>query len=351
MSKGNKFFENLAAKAENPRAGIAKDVLDNVEFIDTGSYALNALISGSIYGGVATGKITAFAGEESTGKTFYALETVKNFLDKHADGAVFYFESEEALTKEMLEKRGIDTSRLYRVDAPTVQSFRSQALRILNEYIASEEKKPMMFVLDSMGNLSTDKELTDIAEGSDKRDMTRAQLLRGTFRALTIKLGHAKVPMIVTNHVYSVIGAYVPTKEMGGGAGLKYAASTVVMFTKSYNKEKGEDDKKEATGAIIKAKNPKSRFTQERKQVSTLLRFAKGLDRYYGLVGIGEAAGVIERVGTKIKFPNGKSAFEVTVERNPEEYFTPEILTAIDEAAGKIFKYGNENDLLAAEEG
>lgn len=346
----SKFFDSLAEKAENPRAGKADKSLDNVEFIDTGSYALNALLSGSIYGGIATGKITAFAGEESTGKTFFALEVVKNFLDKHPDGAVFYFESEEALTKDIIEKRGIDSKRLYPLPAPTVQSFRSQALRILNSYLEEETKKPMLFVLDSMGNLSTDKELTDIAEGSDKRDMTRAQLLRGTFRALTIKLGEAKVPMIVTNHVYSVIGAYIPTKEMGGGAGLKYAASTVVFFSKSYNKEKDDNDKKRATGAIIRAKTDKSRFTQEQKQVRTLLNFGKGLDRYFGLLEIAEVAGIVKKVSTKYEFPNGKSGFESVIESNPETWFTPEVLTQIDEAAGKIFKYGGEqNDLLSAE--
>lgn len=337
------YFDKLIAKAENPRALKVSDGLDDVTFVDTGSYAFNALVSGSIYGGLPGNKITALAGEESTGKTFYALEVVKNFLDKHTDGAVAYFESEEALTNDMLVKRGIDTSRLYRMSAPTVQSFRTQALRILNEYLADEVKKPLLFVLDSLGNLSTDKELTDIAEGSDKRDMTRAQLLRGTFRALTVKLGEAKVAMIVTNHVYSVIGAYIPTKEMGGGAGLKYAASIVVYLGKSNARDKDEDGKKTTTGAIIRIKVDKSRFTREQKVVTTLLDFNKGLDRYYGLLDIAEAGGVIKKVSTKYQFPNGKSAFESVILKNPSDWFTKDVLDQIDEVAGKIFKYGGDD--------
>jgi RecA/RadA recombinase len=130
----------------------------------------------------------------------------------------------------MLEDRGVDTKRIAIVPVATVQEFRTQAIKILDGYMEKKDPPPMLFVLDSMGNLSTDKEVQDMADGKDTRDMTRAQLIRGAFRVLTLKLGKAKVPLIVTNHVYDVVGSYVPMKKMGGGSGLDYAASTIIFF-------------------------------------------------------------------------------------------------------------------------
>ena len=107
----------------------------------------------------------------------------------------------------------------------------------------------MLFVLDSLGNLSTTKEMEDIADGKDTRDMTRAQLVRGAFRVLTLKLGKAKVPLIVTNHVYDVVGSYVPTKKMGGGSGLEYAASGILFLSKK--KEKSRRSSKHVSDGAV----------------------------------------------------------------------------------------------------
>ena len=151
-------------------------------------------------------------------KTYFALGMVKNFLDSNPDAGVLYFESESAIPKELIVSRGIDPKRMVILPVVTIQEFRTQAIKILDAYLESDEKKPMMFVLDSLGNLSTTKELTDTAAGSDTRDMTRSQIIKAAFRVLTLKLGRANVPLIVTNHTYDVIGAYMPTKEMGGGS-------------------------------------------------------------------------------------------------------------------------------------
>ena len=102
--------------------------------------------------------------------------------------------------------------------------------------------------------LSTEKEITDALNDKQVRDMTKSQLVKGAFRMLTLKLGQANIPLIVTNHTYDVIGSYVPTKEMGGGSGLKYAASTIIYLSK-----KKEKDKTEVVGNLIKAKTAKSR--------------------------------------------------------------------------------------------
>ena len=344
--KSNSLFDTLLDQVDNDYAGVVADgtAADVSGWTDTGSMALNALLSGTIYGGFPDNKVTALAGEPSTGKTWYALQAVKSFLENNPDGGVFIFESESAISKKMLEERGIDISRTYLIPVTTIQEFRTQAVRILDKYLEIDEadRKPMLMVLDSLGMLSTEKEVSDIADGKDTRDMTRAQLIRGAFRVLTLKLGRAKVPMIITNHVYDVVGSYIPTKKMGGGAGLEYAASTIIFLSKK--KEKQGDSQ---VGNIITCRLQKSRLTIEQKKVSTLLYFEKGLDRHYGLLEIAEAAGLVKKVSTKYEFADGTKAFESVITKNPEKYFTEELLAQIDEACKKEFLYGQTNNIIA----
>jgi len=193
-----------------------------------------------------------------------------------------------------------------------------------------------MFVLDSLGMLSTSKEMEDISNDKQVRDMTKSQLIKGAFRVLTLKLGQAGIPMIVTNHTYDVIGSYVPAKEMGGGAGLKYAASSIIFLTKSKEKE-GTD----LVGNIIKCEAKKSRLSKEGSKVATRLYFdERGLDKYYGLIELGEKYGVFERVGNRIKF--GKtSVYPKSVLADPSKYFTDEVMAKLEEAAQQEFTYGN----------
>jgi hypothetical protein len=131
------------------------------------------------------------------------------------------------------------------------------------------------------------------------------------------------------------VGAYVPTKEMGGGSGLKYSASTIVYLSKKKHKVNDE-----VVGNIIHCKTYKSRLTKENRQVDVLLNYDTGLDRYYGLVELGLAQGVFKKVSNKIQFPDGTSAFESHINKDPQKYFTESVIKALDEAAAKEFKYG-----------
>ena len=185
----------------------------------------------------------------------------------------------------MVESRGVDSTRLVVMPVATVQEFRSQSIKVIDKYLEQPEdkRKPMMFVLDSLGMLSTTKEMEDTAAGKETRDMTRSQIVKSTFRVLTLKLGQANVPMIMTNHTYDVIGSMFPQKEMGGGSGLKYAASSIVYLGK-----RKEKDGTEVVGNIIHCKNYKSRLTKENAQIDVRLTYKKGLDRHYGLLELGE---------------------------------------------------------------
>ena len=345
------IFNQLLAETDNEYAGIVDDGVaagDVSGFIGTGSYVMNALLSGSIYGGLPQNKVTALAGEPSVGKTFYALNIVKQFLEDNKDGFVFYFESESAISKQFITDRGIDAKRVGIVPVATVQEFRTQAVKILDKYLEGKEKPPMVFVLDSLGNLSTDKEMADIADGKDTRDMTRAQLVRGAFRVLTLKLGKAKVPLIVTNHVYDVVGSYVPVKKMGGGSGLEYAASTIVFLSKKKDKTLDDDDGR--TGAVITAHLKKSRMTVEDRRVETWLNYQTGLDKYYGLLDLAVKYGIVKKVSNKFEFPDGSKAFESQVKKNPEKFFDKETLDVLDEFCKSDFLYGKYNVVEVEEE-
>ena len=334
------FLKDIAKEIGNDYASLVSEGVsagDTAGYIDTGSYIFNALLSGSIYGGIPNNKITAIAGETSTGKTFFCLGMVQHFLESNPDAGVIYFESESAISKQMIEDRGIDSNRMLLVPVTTVQEFRLQAIKILDKYNeqTAKERKPLMFVLDSLGMLSTSKEVEDSEAGKETRDMTRAQVVKSIFRVLTLKLGKANVPLIVTNHTYDVVGAYIPTKEMGGGSGLKYAASTIVYLSK-----KKEKDGKEVVGNIIKCKTAKSRLTKENSDVETRLYYDRGLDRYYGLLELGEKHGVFERKGNRIVVGDS-SVYPSAILKDPDKYFTKEIMSKIDEAAAKEFRYGN----------
>ena len=331
------FLKDVVKEIGDEYAQIASDIDEHEEFVDTGSYIFNGLVSGSIFGGVSGNKITAIAGESSTGKTFFSLAVVKNFLDTNPDGYCLYFDTEAAITKSMLEERGIDTSRLVVVNVVTIEDFRGKALKAVDLYLKKplEDRKPCMFVLDSLGMLSTEKEITDALNDKQVRDMTKSQLVKGAFRMITLKLGQANIPMIVTNHTYDVIGAYVPTKEMGGGSGLKYAASTIIHLSK-----KKEKDGTEIVGNLIKAKTAKSRLSKENKDVTVRLYYdERGLDRYYGLLELGEIGGLWKNVAGRYEI-DGKKVYAKAILKDPESYFTPEVMEKLDEIAKEEFRYG-----------
>ena len=159
MIMTSSFFTGIIKEIDNEFAAVASDGIsagDITQYVDTGSYILNALLSGSVYGGLPSNKITALAGESSTGKTFFALSVVRHFLDTDPDAGVIYFESESAISKQMIESRGIDSKRMIIVPVTTVQEFRTQAVKIVDKYLKQKEsdRKPLMFVLDSLGMLS-----------------------------------------------------------------------------------------------------------------------------------------------------------------------------------------------------
>ena len=331
------IFDTLAKEAKNDYAQLVSETSNDQGFIGTGSYILNAQLSGSIYGGIPNNRVTAIAGEQATGKTFYAIGIASTFLDDHPDGAVFYFDSEAAATPDLFRDRGLDPARVWHFPIDTIEEFRTQMIRILDNLLKTPEKdrKPLLIILDSLGMLASQKELQDAMDDKQVRDMTKSQTIKSVFRIITSKLGKLKIPMIVTNHTYDVIGSYIPTKEMGGGTGLKYAASTIIYLGKKKEKEGTE-----LVGNIIKCEAKKSRLTKEGSKVETRLYFdERGLDKYYGLLELGEQYGVFKRKGNRVVVGES-SVYPSVILADPSKYFTEEVMQQLEEAAKKEFSYG-----------
>ena len=462
------YFDELIGVTGNQYASkVSEGMLGSVnEYIDTGSYILNALISGSIHKGLPSNKITAFAGESATGKTFFILGIVRQFLADNPSGGVLYFESESALTPEMIEERDIDKTRFIQLPVATIQDFAQQASRVVDRHMEKSEA-PLLLCLDSLGMLSTAKEVEDITVGANKVDMTKARIVKGAFRVLTLKLAKAGIPLLVTNHTYKQVGAMFPQDIMGGGclvdgtniqmadgslkniseievgdsvmtmngnhsvlqthdfddkelyeiefedgyvvkcsadhkflvdeewiraenifkdnivevdgdnrimkivsvkkiptekvyditveeaehyilengivthnSGLQYAASNIVFLSKK--KEKVGTD---VVGNIIHCKNFKSRLAKENKRVDVLLSYDEGLNRYYGLLELAEKYEIFKKVSTRYELPDGAKLYAKQILKDPEKYFTEDVMNRLDEAAKTEFSYGGGKEL------
>jgi RecA/RadA recombinase len=349
------FLSNLTK-----RTGVSvipiSELLANMKttYTDTGSYVLNALISGSIYGGLPSDTIVGLAGEKATGKTYVCISVCKHFLEANPTGIVFYFDTEGAIKPNMVIDRGLPEDRFQLKKVSTLEQFRMEAVRIVNDYMTypEDERPPIIMVLDSLGNISTVKEMEEAAQDIDKqkKDMTKAQLIRSVFRVLSLKLEEANIPLLVTNHVGVKIGARVragmpPPVEMSGGEGLKFAASTILILTKS---SIYDEKNKTYTGVRMKAALYKSRHTVEKMQAETKLDYATGMDRYYGLIEFAKKFGLTEKSGQGQKFVIGKDPkqfFQSNIESEPQLYFTKEVLDAIEEKVKQTFPYGKSSPM------
>ncbi len=331
------FFKKFVNDLGDAETAVAADGTASSEFtgfIDSGCLLLNAALSGTMFGGIPNNKVTVLAGDPATGKTFFALGIVKAFLDADPKARVFYFDTESAVTNQMLEQRGIDPKRVAKSEPDTIEKFRNTAVKVLDQYKALDDKFPMLIVLDSLSALPSKKEVADVAEEKDTKDMTKPGIIKGTFRIIRLKMGQLGVPFVVTNHVYSTIGQYINVKVPGGGMGAQYAADTLVMLSK---KQEKVDD--EIVGNVVHAHMKKSRLSRENTKVDTRILFNGGLDRYYGLLPYAVDAGIVKHLANKYEFPDGTKVFEKAVNKEPEKYFTPDVLKKLDEYMKTKFTY------------
>lgn len=285
-----------------------------------------------------------YIAKESSGlihhNTFFVLTTMKGFLTANPKAIVVLFESESAITKTSLENFGIDTKRVMVLPVETVERFRHQCLSLLIKYgeQPESERRPILIILDSLGMLSTEKEMGDITEGKDTKDMTRAQIIKAAFRVLTLKLGKLGIPFLLTNHSYQTMGMFAQTVQ-GGGSGPEYAASTIVFLSKKKDKLGNE-----VVGNIIHCKLNKGRLTKENSAVDTAINYQTGLNRWHGMIEFALETGVWEKSGTRIKIHTDELLFPKAIMNNVENIFSSDILSKIDSYCNKKFLYGNAQE-------
>ena len=267
--------DRMLSASKNPNAGFFDDANYGKirDYIDTGAVILNAQVSSHPRKGIPSGRVIQMAGPESSGKTFICLETIKN---AQKEGYfIIYYDSEAANDATSMSDRGLDLSQLMYVPVATVEELTTSILNILDDLSKDDQ---VMIVIDSLGNLSSTKELEDATDGKGTRDMTRAQKLKALFRTVTVKAGVLNVPIMAVNHVYATIGSFFGGTTVAGGSGPAYANSCTLELTKAQYK-KGD----EIIGGIFTSKATKNRLAREKTKVKFKISFEHGLARYSGL--------------------------------------------------------------------
>ena len=258
------------------------------DYINTGSYILNACMTGSIFKGVPSGRVLTLAGEPGTGKSFLAVSICREAQKKGYTPV--YMDSEGAIDREFVERLGCDATKFVIKQVTTigeVSTFMANLLQKVNQ--CPEDSRPkLIFVLDSLGNLTSAKELTDTLEANAKRDMTKQQEVKALFRTNATALAKAQAPMIVCSHIYKTMDLF-SKNVVSGGSGIQYNSSLTLMLSTAKLDDKESEKIAEGkigdftkTGVIVTAKPEKSRFTIP-QNVKFQIPFFKAPNPYVGL--------------------------------------------------------------------
>ncbi len=342
-------LSSILKEIKNPYATIAKDGLicgDIHGYVDSGSYALNALVSGDLRGGYPKGKVTALAGEKGTGKTFLLLKAIKESLDADPEAEVLFFESEGALTKNMLIERGIDVDRVAIFPVSTLEDFRNQAVNtldlLIDQWEATDELPNVTLCLDSLGMLGSEHELSTAKSGENKADMgKKAQLVKSIFRLITLKLSLLQVPMILTAHTYNGMGKYDP-KKLSGGQGVELAASIIVFLSKTGVRAEGKGRIKNLVGNNITFILHKGRLTIEGSKLIIGLDFKEGIKRNNGMVPLLVRGGILKKSGAWYSHGDDKNIAqgEANMYAMVDKFVNDEVLDELQPYVEKLFCYG-----------
>lgn len=351
------------------------------EYIDIGSYILNLAMTGNVFGGIPNNRAVELMGPSGVGKTFVMLCAARNA--QKMGYYIYWYDSENAVDKKLMEQFGLDTTRVWYEPCNTVESFRTSTTNLTGKLIDAQrngmEIPKVMVFLDSIGNLGTIKELTDAEEGNQKEDMTRAKRIKSLFRILMTRMAEVKIPFVYSNHVYKTTD-FMAAWVGSGGSGREYGASIILMLTKAKLNSTGSD--KEQVGIILTAKPNKNRFAKP-NVVKTHLDYKTGLNRYTGLqefvefdwdkTGVAKGEIVNEQKLKKksagprsraVEFeyedeilyfiPDPKSSTVAVKELGrhltskeffSDVFFTQERLEQINEIAKPMFNYGIDDDI------
>jgi recombination protein RecA len=287
--------------------GLSVGFHDPTDWISTGSYALNYLISGDFYKGVPLGKVTVLAGESGSGKSYIASGNIVR--DAQAQGIfVVLIDTENALDEAWLHALDVDTdeSKLLKLNMAMIDDVAKTVSMFMKDYktLPDNERPKVLFVVDSLGMLMTPTEVNQFDAGDMKGDMGRkAKALKALVTNCVNMFGSFNVGMVVTNHTYASQDMFDPDDKISGGAGFIYASSIVVAMKKLKLKE-DEDGNKTSTvnGIRSSCKIMKTRYAKPFESVQVKIPYETGMDPYSGLIDIFEAKGILTKQGNRLRY-------------------------------------------------
>ncbi len=335
----------------NPDAAFLDDEsLSNVrDWIDTGCYALNAIISGSLFGGIPCGRVTGLVGLSGTGKTLIMNKIMANAISKGYKP--LYFDTENALDSLTASRLGCDISKIKHMPIEFVEDCKIQIVTILTKLIEANLKRKVIIFIDSLGNLNTKKDLDDSLENKSASDMgLKAKLIGSMLKLITTRAAKAEVPVVFSNHLYTSPTEMYPSiiKTQSGGLKPVYISSVVLQLSTTNEKIEKNDDKtvsssmsNKISGMNLKAMTTKNRFVVPFLEANMYLNYKTGLSKYKGLLEMAVACGMIAKSGPAYVMGDKKIGYASTFEDNPE-FWNDETLQKLDNLIKSELSYSNE---------
>lgn len=326
-------------KTVNKSLNIQDGYHDPKLWIDTGNFALNYRISNSFFKGVPMGKVTVFAGESGSGKSYIVSANLVRNAQKQGILPVI-LDSEFALDEEWLKRLGVDTApdKLIRWPVSMVDDVASIVNEFMTQYmddykdVADEERPAILFVVDSLGMLSTPAEMDQFQKGDMKGDMGRkAKQLKALVTQCLKLFGPHKIGMVATNHTYKSQDMFNPDDVISGGSGFIFASSIVVAMNKLKLKEDEDGNKtSDVQGIRSKIKIVKSRYAKPFEEVEVRIPFATGMDPYSGLIDMFEKMGLLQKDGKQLKYVDKSGVEHKYFRKNIENALLEQIMREIE---------------------
>jgi len=291
--------------------GMSSGFNDPTDWISTGSYALNYLISGDFHKGVPLGKVTVFAGESGAGKSYFCAGNIV----KHAqDQGIFVvlIDSENALDESWLQALDVDTGedKLLKLNMSMIDDVAKTVSTFMADYKAmnDEDRPKVLFVVDSLGMLLTPTDVDQFNKGDMKGDMGRKpKALTSLVRNTVNMIGSYNVGLVCTNHTYASQDMFDPDDKISGGQGFIYASSIVVAMKKLKLKEDLDGNKiSEVRGIRAGCKVMKTRYAKPFEGVQVKIPYETGMNPYSGLVDLFEKKGLLVKDGNRLKYIDSK---------------------------------------------
>ena len=368
FSKVGSILDNIAKSVP---ILIEKEIKEKT-FITTGVYIVDAAMSGRLLGGgIATNRISVFAGESGAGKSFMCYSCTKHA--QKAGYSVIYIDTEQAIDLEDLTKYGVDNSlekfRLIRSNkVEDVNMLLTQLVDELKQQkLDGYEIPKLMIVIDSLGQMASNKEKNDLLKGDIKQDMTKAKALGSLFRSINTDLGYLNIPLLVANHTYLTMDLF-PKSVMKGGNGLLYSASVIGMMSKSQLRTGNEDEMDlGSSGISVLFKTQKSRLAKPKK-IRFDISFVNGMNPFTGLdafcrpeyfekIGIAQGKMEVDKKTGEMTFTPGGNRWYInhlnksvtTKQLFTQEIFTLEVLEKMAPIVNDYFRFKSLDEIEQVE--